>query len=100
MYDRVADRLVLGEGTSRRQRNSSNRNAQAGFVALAHAVAPEMRGRGKYWEVPTNAYPTLSQGVVLLSHSQHKKEAGRFLEYIKTKEAVELLEKYGFKQHR
>ena len=32
----------------------------------------------------------------MLSHSQHKKEATQFLEYIKTKETAELLRKYGF----
>ncbi len=32
----------------------------------------------------------------MLSHSQHKKEAEQFLEYVKTKEAAELLRKYGF----
>jgi molybdate transport system substrate-binding protein len=97
MYDRVADRLVLGENVSQAAQFVESGNAQAGFVALAHAVAPAMRGKGKYWEVPADTYPPLAQGVVLLSHSQHRKEAAQFLEYIKTKEAAELFRKYGFK---
>jgi molybdate transport system substrate-binding protein len=96
MYDRAEDRLVLGENVSQAAQFVESGNAQAGFVALAHAVSPEMRGKGKYWEVPANAYPPLAQGVVLLSHSQHKKEAAEFLEYIKTKESADLLRKYGF----
>ena len=96
VYDRVADRLVLGENVSQAAQFVESGNAQAGFVALAHAVAPGMRGKGKYWEVPADAYPPLAQGVIVLSHSQHKKEAAEFLEYIKTKEAAELLRKYGF----
>ena len=96
VYDRVADRLVLGESVSQAAQFVESGNAQAGFVALAHAVAPGMRGKGQYWEVPANAYPTLAQGVVALSHSQHKTEAAEFLEYIKTKEAAELFRKYGF----
>jgi len=71
-------------------------NAQAGFVALAHAVAPGMRGKGKYSEVSEKDYPPLAQGVVLLSRSQHKREAAQFLEYVKTKESAELFRKYGF----
>jgi ABC-type molybdate transport system substrate-binding protein len=55
-----------------------------------------MRGKGKYWEVPVEFYPPLAQGVVVLSRSQHKKDATEFLGYIKTKEAVEVLRKYGF----
>jgi molybdate transport system substrate-binding protein len=96
VYDRVADRLVLGENVAQAAQFVESGNAQAGFVALAHAVAPAMRGKGKYWEVPADFYPPLTQGVVVLSHSQHKKEAAEFLAYIKTKQAAELLRKYGF----
>ena len=71
-------------------------NAQAGFVALAHAVAPAMQGKGKYWMVPADAYPPLDQGVVLISHSQHKQDAAAFLAYIKTPEASAVLKRYGF----
>jgi molybdate transport system substrate-binding protein len=100
VYDRVADRLVLGENVSQAAQFVESGNAQAGFVALAHAVAPGMSGKGKYWEVPAEDYPPLLQGVVVLSHSQHKKEAAHFLEYVKTKESADLFQKYGFKQRR
>ena len=96
MYDRVAERLVLGENVSQAAQFVESGNAQAGFVALAHALAPAMRGKGKYWEVPVDAYPPLAQGVVILSHSQHKKEAAEFLKYVRTRETAELFRKYGF----
>jgi len=96
VYDHVADRLVLGENVSQAAQFVESGNAQAGLVALAHAVAPGMRGKGKYWEVPADAYPPLTQGMIVLSHSQHKREAAEFLEYIKTKDAADLLRKYGF----
>ena len=96
LYDRVADRLVLGENVSQAAQFVESGNAQAGFVALAHAIAPSMHGKGKYWVVPADFYPALAQGVVVLSHSQHKKDAAEFVEYIKTKEVAELLRKYGF----
>jgi molybdate transport system substrate-binding protein len=92
----VADRLVLGENISQAAQFVESGNAQAGFVALAHAAAPAMKGKGKYWEIPAEAYPALAQGAVVLSHSQHKKEAAEFLEYFKTKETGELLQRYGF----
>jgi molybdate transport system substrate-binding protein len=55
-----------------------------------------MQGKGKYWIVPAEAYPALAQGVVVLAHSQHKKEAQDFLQYIKSPEAGAVLRKYGF----
>jgi molybdate transport system substrate-binding protein len=96
VYERVADRLVLGENVSQAAQFVESGNAQAGFVALAHAVSPAMQGKGKYWQIPEDFYPPLAQGVVVLSRAHHKKEAEQFLEFIKTKEAAELLRKSGF----
>ena len=96
VYDRVADRLVLGENVAQAAQFVDSGNAQAGFVAFAHALAPGMGSKGKYWEVPADFYPPLAQGAVVLSHSQYKKEAAEFLEYVKTKEAAEVLKEYGF----
>jgi molybdate transport system substrate-binding protein len=62
VYDRISDRLVLGENVSQAAQFVESGNAQAGFVALAHAVAQAMRGKGKYWEVPVEFYPPLAAG--------------------------------------
>jgi|SRR3954447_17096850 molybdate transport system substrate-binding protein len=96
LYDRVADRLVMGENVSQAAQFAESGNAQAGFVALAHAASPTMRGKGKYWQVPAEYYPPLAQGVVVLAHSSHKKEAAEFLNYVNSNEAEEMLRKYGF----
>ena len=98
LYDRVTDRLVTGENVSQAAQFVESGNAQAGFVALAHAVAPSMKGKGKYWEVPPEDYPALSQGVVVLSHSQHKNQATDFVEYIKAHDTAAVLARYGFAQ--
>ncbi len=96
VYDRIVDRLVMGENISQAAQFADSGNAQVGLVALAHAVSPAMRGRGKYWQIPADYYPPLAQGVVVLAHSQHKKEGADFLEYIKSGEVAEILRKYGF----
>jgi molybdate transport system substrate-binding protein len=96
MYDRLASRLVLGENVSQAAQFVESGNAQAGFVALAHAIAPGMQAKGKYWEVPGDAYPALAQGVVALSKAAHKKHALEFLEYVKSHEVAAVFEKYGF----
>jgi molybdate transport system substrate-binding protein len=94
--EKVADRLVLGENISQAAQFVESGNAQAGFVALAHAIAPAMQGKGKYWVVPAEAYPPLNQAVVLVAHSPHRQEAAAFLEYVKTAEAAAVLQQYGF----
>src|SRR6202171_5734905 len=71
LYEQVSDRLVLGENVSQAAQFVESGNAQVGFVALAHAMAPEMMGKGKYWLVPADAYPALDQGVIVLSNATH-----------------------------
>lgn len=96
LYDRLSDRFVIGENVSQAAQFVESGNTQAGFVALAHAAAPSMQGKGKYWIVPTDYYAPLAQGMVILSHSSHKKEAEQFVEYFKTKPVADTLQKYGF----
>jgi len=96
LYDKVSDRLVLGENIAQAAQFVESGNAQIGFVALAHAIAPAMQGKGKYWVVPADAYPPLDQGAVLISHSPHQQDAAAFLEYVKSPEAAAVLKRYGF----
>lgn len=96
LYERLADRFVTGENISQAAQFVESGNAQAGFVALAHAAAPSMQGKGKYWEITADYYPPLAQGAVVLSRSPHKKEAEQFLAFIKTREVEDELQRYGF----
>jgi len=96
IYEQLQNRLVMGENVSQAAQFVESGNAQVGFIALAHAVPLAMRGEGKFWKVPAEAYPALDQGVVVVSHSQHKAEAAAFVDYIKTKDAIDVLRRYGF----
>jgi molybdate transport system substrate-binding protein len=96
MYEKVSERLVLGENISQAAQFAESGNAQVGFVALAHAAAPSMQGKGKYWIVPVEAYPPLDQGVVMISRSTHKEDAAAFIAYLKTAEVATVLRHYGF----
>jgi len=95
LYEKVSDRLVLGENISQAAQFVESGNAQVGFVALAHAIAPAMQGKGKYWLVPAEAYPALDQGVVLISRSTHRQDAAAFLEYVKSADGAAVLRRYG-----
>jgi molybdate transport system substrate-binding protein len=96
LYEKIESRLVLGENIAQAAQFVESGNAQVGFVALAHATAPAMQGKGKYWIVPAEAYPALDQGVVMISRSAHKKDAMAFLEYVKSPDFAVVLRRYGF----
>jgi molybdate transport system substrate-binding protein len=96
LYEKIEGELVQGENISQAAQFVESGNAQVGFVALAHAAAPAMQGKGKYWIIPADAYPALDQGVVMISHSAHKQDAASFLEYVKTRDFGAVLRRYGF----
>jgi len=95
IYDQVSSRLVFGENVSQAAQFVESGNAQAGLIALSHALAPAMKDKGRYWAVPLD-YPTLNQAAVVLSRSKQLNMARAFLEYLRTPEATSLLANYGF----
>jgi molybdate transport system substrate-binding protein len=96
IYDQIAAKLVLGENVSQAAQFVESGNAQAGLIALSHALAPAMKDKGRYWIVPLDAYPALNQAAVVLSRSKQKDAARRFLQFLRGPEATTLLKNYGF----
>ncbi len=96
IYDQVSSRLVVGENVSQAAQFVESGNAQAGLIALSHALAPALKNKGRYWTVPLDAYPTLNQAAVVLSRSKQQDAARRFLEFLRSPEATAVLTSYGF----
>ena len=96
IYEQVSGKFVIGENISQAAQFVESGNAQAGLLALSHALAPAMKGKGRYWSVPLDAYPPLNQAAVVLSKSKQQGAAREFLEYMRTTEATSLLAGYGF----
>jgi molybdate transport system substrate-binding protein len=96
VYDRVADKLVLGEDISQTASFVLSGAADAGIVALSTALSPNMKGKGRYLEVPPADYPAIEQAFVLLKGSQKKDVARVFLDCVKMPAVAEVLRGYGF----
>jgi molybdate transport system substrate-binding protein len=96
IYDQVSSRLVVGENISQAAQFVESGSAQAGFLALSHALAPAMKDKGRYWTVPLDAYPTLNQAAVVLLKSKQQDAARKFLQFLRTPEATTLLAHFGF----
>jgi molybdate transport system substrate-binding protein len=96
IYDRVAAKLVLGENVAQAAQFVESGNAQAGLIALSHALAPAMKDKGRYWTVPLESYPTLNQAAVVLSRSKRPDAAQEFLKFVRSSENASLLNNFGF----
>jgi molybdate transport system substrate-binding protein len=96
MYDDVKDRLVLGENISQAAQFVESGAADIGIIALSLALAPIMREKGTYWEIPAEAHPALEQGAVIVKASKRVDSAMQFLEFIKSRHGQAIMKRYGF----
>ena len=96
IYDKVKDKLVLGENISQTAQFVESGNADVGLVALSLAVAPEMKDKGRYVEIPAADYPPIIQAAVILKSSRNKELANQFLKFLKEPGTVAMMERYGF----
>jgi molybdate transport system substrate-binding protein len=93
IYDSVQKKLVLGENIAQTMQFVQSGAADAGIVALSLAVAPNVRGQGRYWDVPLESYPKMEQGGVILKDSP---AARAFRDWLLAKAGRNLLKQYGF----
>lgn len=96
IYEQVEPKLVFGENISQAAQFVESGNADVGILALSLAVAPAMRSKGRYFEIPQNAHPPIEQAAVILKSSQRKQAALQFLQFLKKPETISLLQEYGF----
>jgi molybdate transport system substrate-binding protein len=96
VYDQIASRLVLGENIAQTAQFVESSNAQIGIIAYSLAVAPKMKGNGRFWEIPLEAFPRLEQGGLVLAGAKNAPAARQFREFMLGKRGQEILKNYGF----
>jgi molybdate transport system substrate-binding protein len=96
VYDQVKDRLVFGENIAQAAQFVETGAADVGVIALSLALSPAMRDKGKFWEVPLDAYPRLEQGGVIMSWAKDRAAAEELRRFILSDDARPILKRYGF----
>jgi molybdate transport system substrate-binding protein len=96
LYESVKARLVLGENISQAAQFVESGACDTGIIALSLALAPPMKGAGKYWEIPADAHPPIEQGAVVLTRTKNEQKARQFLDFVKSTEGKDILRRYGF----
>jgi molybdate transport system substrate-binding protein len=96
IYEQVKDKFVLGENISQTASFVASGSADVGVVALALALSPNMKDKGRYAEVPAGDYPAIEQACVIMRSSKNKDVAEQFLKFVQSLPIRDLLQKYGF----
>ncbi len=92
-------KLVYGESITQVSQYVDSKAADVGFSAKSIVMAPEATGKGKWVEVPAEAYDPIAQGVVILKHgSETNGDAARkFYGFVQSEKAREIFAKNGYK---
>jgi molybdate transport system substrate-binding protein len=94
LWDKVQDKLVLGENVSQAAQYAASGATQAGLFALSLAVTPNYRQAGSYVVLPEAWHPPLRQRMVLLKRAGEG--ARSFQAYLQQPAARGILKTYGF----
>jgi molybdate transport system substrate-binding protein len=97
LYDKVKDKLVIGENIAQTAQYAQTGAASLGIIALSLALSPTMqKAGGKYWLIPAAAHQPLLQGFVLLPHAQGNAGAEKFAAFCDSQPAKAILRRFGF----
>lgn len=93
LYDQIAPKIVQGENIIQTYQFAASGNAELGFVALSQVL--EAPG-GSHWLVPENLHAPILQDAVLLKAGEQNRFAVEFLAWLKSPQAVSIIEKHGY----
>lgn len=96
LYERVRDRIVLGENVAQAAQFVASGAADAGIIALSLALAPEMQQRGRYRLLPLETYPPIEQGAIVLRQAAARPEVWKLWRFMQQPEGRAVLRRYGF----
>lgn len=98
ILDDIAEKIVRGESISQVDTYITTGVADVGFTTLAFVANPASK-TVLYWAViDPKLYSPIEQGMVMLKHGTANANAEKFYEYMLSRSAKSILEKYGYKE--
>jgi molybdate transport system substrate-binding protein len=93
VYQALAPKIVTGNNIGQTYQFVDTGNAELGFVALSQIVN---RKDGSRWLAPQADYPPITQDAVLLAPGKDSAGAKAFLDFLRSPEAVKIIESFGY----
>jgi molybdate transport system substrate-binding protein len=94
VYDRLQGKIVQGGNIAQTFRFVDTGNAELGFVALSQVIGTNT---GSRWTIPQSLYTPIRQDVVLLNKGAGNPAARAFLDFLKSREVIAIIESYGYR---
>lgn len=94
LWDKLQDKLVLGENVSQAAQFATSGSAQGGIIALSLALSPSVSKLGDYALLPAESHEPLRQRMVLLKKAGEV--AKEFYAFVQQPDARAIFRRYGF----
>lgn len=94
LFDQIKNKIVYADNIAQAAQFAQTGNAEVGFIALALALGPDMKGT--YYELDTKSYKPVEQAMVLVKSWQSNPEAAKFMKFVLSATCKPIFEKYGF----
>ena len=89
----LAGKIVRGNNITQTFQFAETGNAELGFVALSQVVGKNPKSM---WLVPQSLYSPIRQDAVLLKKGSQNEAARAFVAFLKSPDAIKIIEKYGY----
>lgn len=96
LWDRLQDRLVMGENIAQTAQFVQTGNAQVGIIALALALNPTLAKAGGHALIDDALHKPLEQGFIVTRQAAGNPLAAEFADFIEGPEARAIMVRYGF----
>jgi molybdate transport system substrate-binding protein len=96
LWSGLQPKLVVGESITQAAQFVETGNADAGLVALSLVLAPNLRERGRWLEVPAELHAPLTHGAVLTKRGASNPAARQYLAFLSTEPAKKILREFGY----
>lgn len=93
----VTPRLVSGDNIAQAAQFVDSGAAQAGFVAKALVLAPQMKDVGRWVDIPAASHQPIVQDMVLLKPAAANPDARKLFDYLSGPAARQILQRYGYR---
>ncbi len=96
LWDALQPKIVMGQNIGQTNSIVVTGAAELGFVALSAVLSPRTKNKGSRWDVPQDIFTPIRQDAVLLNPGVDNAAARAFLEFLRSPEAAEVIDRFGY----
>ncbi len=93
----LTGKTIYGQNIAQAFTITAKGGVQLGFIARAQAILSPYKTIGSFWHVPASMHQAIKQDGIIIKTGKNQSAAQNFISYLKSQQAISLINKAGFK---